>query len=198
MRTIRKIPACIFLLVAPLLAQSGYSGPPVAATGPSFEASVGYVYFSMAMPTQRVALEGADANALIKVSTRWGVTADSVYAHTGNVLGTGYNGNFLSALAGPVFYPVVRRNLGIFVHVMAGASWVDSAVPVSGTNYLGGWVARPSYLAGPGFEHSLVGPFSLRVSGDYQRTTFVNSNDALQVQNNLRLTTGFAYRFGTR
>src|SRR5579863_1096137 len=123
MRTIRKIPACIFLLVAPLLAQSGYSGPPVAATGPSFEASVGYVYFSMAMPTQRVALEGADANALIKVSTRWGVTADSVYAHTGNVLGTGYNGNFLSALAGPVFYPVVRRNLGIFVHVMAGASW---------------------------------------------------------------------------
>lgn len=199
----QKISVGIFLLVAlllaaPLLAQNHFNEPPAGATGPSFEASVGYVYFSMAMPTQRVALEGADANALIKVSTRWGVTADSVYAHTGNVLGTGYNGNFLSTLAGPVFYPVVRHNYGIFVHAMAGASLIDSAVPISGTNYLGGWVARPSYLAGGGFEHSLFGPFSIRVSGDYQRTTFVNSNDTLQVQNNLRVTTGFAYRFGNR
>lgn len=198
MNMTRKILACIFLLAAPLLAQSRYVGPPASATGPSFEASAGYVYFSMQTPTQRVALEGGDANALIKVGTRWGVTADSVYAHTGNVLGTGYNGNFLSALAGPVFYPVVRRNYGVFVHAMAGASWVDSAVPVSGSNYLGGWVARPSYLAGGGFEHSLFGPFSVRISGDYQRTTFVNASAVPQAQNNLRLTTSFAYRFGNR
>lgn len=194
----RKILACIFLLVPPLLAQGRLNGPPPGATGPSVEASVGYVYFSMAMPSQRVALQGADANGLIKISTRWAATVDATYAHTGNVLGTGYNGNFLSFMAGPAFYPVVHRNYGIFVRAMAGVSWVDSAVPVSGANYLGGWVDRPSFAAGGGFERSLFGPFSLRVAGDYQRTTFVNAADALQVQNNLRLTTSFAYRFGNR
>jgi hypothetical protein len=195
---IRKISACIFLLVAPLLAQSGLNGPPPGATGPSFEASAGYVYLSMEMPSQRVALQGGDVNGLIKITTRWAATADAVYAHTGNVLGTGYNGNFLSFLAGPAFYPVVHRNFGVFVRAMVGASWVDSAVPVSGPNYLGGWVGRPSVAAGGGFERSLFGPFSIRVAGDYQRTTFVNASDAMQVQNNLRLTTSFAYRFGNR
>lgn len=198
LRIMRKISACIFLLVAPLLAQSHFDGPPAGATGPAFEASAGYVYLSMAMPSQRVALEGADANALVKISTRWGVTADATYAHTSNVLGTGYNGNFLSSLAGPVFYPLVHRRIAVFVRAMAGASWVDSAVPVSGANYLGGWVARPSYAAGGGFEHSLFGPFSVRVGGDWQRTTFANSTGALQGQNNLRVTTSFAYRFGNR
>jgi hypothetical protein len=194
----RRISVCILLLVAPLLAQNRFNEPPGGATGPAFEASAGYVYLSMAMPSQRIALEGANANGLVKISKRWGATVDSTYARTSNVLGTGYNGNFLSALAGPVFYPVVHHNLGIFVRAMAGASWVDSAVPVSGANYLGGWVARPSYAAGGGFEHSFVGPFSIRVAGDYQRTTFVNASDALQVQNNLRVTTSLAYRFGNR
>ncbi|HLW85670.1 MAG TPA: hypothetical protein VKR60_10690 [Candidatus Sulfotelmatobacter sp.] len=194
----RKICACIFLLVAPLLAQRAVHEPPASATGPAFEASVGYVYLSMAMPSQRVALGGLDANGLVKFSTHWAVSADATYAHTSNVLGTGYNGNFLSFLAGPAFYPVVRPRLSVFVRAMAGAGWVDSAVPVSGANYLGGWVARPSLAAGGGFEHSLFGPFSIRAVGDWQRTTFANSTGALQVQNNLRLTTGFAYRFGNR
>jgi hypothetical protein len=194
----RKILVSVFLLVAPLLAQNNITGAPAAATGPSLEASAGYVYLSMAMPSQRVALMGGDASGLLKFGSRLGVTVDSTYAHTGNVLNTGYNGNFLSFLAGPVFYPVVHRNFGIFVRAMAGASWVDSAVPVSGANYLGGWVARPSYAAGGGFEHSLAGPFSIRIAGDYQRTTFVNSGDALQVQNNVRLTTSLSYRFGNR
>jgi hypothetical protein len=194
----RKILVCLFLLVAPLLAQSRLTGPPAAATGPSFEASAGYVYLSMPMPSQRVALQGANANGLLRFANRWGITVDSTYAHAANVLNTGYNGNFLSFLAGPVFYPVVHRNFGIFVRAMAGASWVDSAVPVNAANYLGGWVARPSYAAGGGFEHSLAGPFSIRIAGDYQRTTFVNSGDVLQVQNNLRLTTSFSYRFGNR
>jgi hypothetical protein len=194
----RRIWACMFLLVAPLLAQNRFNGAPAGATGPAFEASVGYLYLSMAMPSQRVALEGADANGLVKLSTRWGATVDATFAHTGNVLGTGYNGNFLSCLAGPVYYPVVRPRIAIFVRAMAGAGWVDSAVPVSGASYLGGWVARPSYAAGGGFEHSLFGPFLIRAGGDWQRTTFANSTGALQVQNNLRVITSIAYRFGNR
>jgi len=196
----RRIFACVFLLVAPLLAQAhlGTGEPAAGATGPAFEASLGYVYLSMAMPSQRVGLTGLDANGLVRFASRWGATVDSTYAGTGNVLGTGHGGSVLSCLAGPVFYPFEHGHAGIFVHALAGASLVDSAVPVSGTYYLGGWVTRPSYAVGGGFEHYLFRPLAVRVQADYQRTTFVNSTAAMQGQDNLRLTTSIVYRFGNR
>jgi hypothetical protein len=196
----RRIFACVFLLVAPLLAQarSGSSEPAVGATGPAFEASLGYVYLSMAMPSQRVGLTGLDASGVVRFATRWGVTVDSTYAGIGNVLSTGHSGNILSCLAGPVFYPFGHGQAGLFVHGMAGASWVDSAVPVTGTYYLGGWVTRPSYAVGGGFEHYLFHPLAVRVQGDYLRTTFVDSTGVMQGQNNLRLTTSIVYHFGNR
>ena len=200
LRIMRRIFACVVLLVAPLLAQAhlGTGEPAAGATGPAFEASLGYVYLSMATPSQRVGLTGLDANGLVRFATRWGATVDSTYAFAGNVLGTGHSGNILSCLAGPVFYPFGHGQTGVFVHALAGASLVDSAVPVSGTYYLGGWVARPSYAAGGGFEHYLFRPLAVRVQADYQRTTFVDSTGAMQGQNNLRLTTSIVYRFGNR
>jgi hypothetical protein len=193
----RRVLACVFFLIAPLLAQNHLQGggPPGAATGPSFEASVGYTYLNMAMPTQRLGLNGVDANALVKFDSRWAATVDSVFASTGDVLGTGHNGNFLSFMAGPVFYPMVRRKTEIFVEGTAGVGRVNSAVPVSGTYYLGGWVTRPSYAVGGGFERSLFGPFAVRAQGGYQRTTFVDSAGATQGQNNLLVTTSIVYRF---
>jgi hypothetical protein len=107
----RRFFACVFLSAVPLLAQNHLQGsvPPGAATGPSFEASVGYAYLSMATPTERLGLSGVDANALVKFDSRWAAALDSTFASTGNVLGTGRNGNFLSFMAGPMFYPVVHR-----------------------------------------------------------------------------------------
>ncbi len=71
----RKVLACIFLFAAPLLAQSHFEGgAPVGATGPSFEASAGFVYLSMDMPSERVTLTGLDTSGLIRFATRWGVT----------------------------------------------------------------------------------------------------------------------------
>ena len=196
----RRIFACVFLLVAPLLAQArlGTGEAAAGATGPAFEASLGYAYLSMDTPSQRVGLTGLDANGLVRFASRWGATVDSTYARTGNVLGTGHSGNILSCLAGLAFYPVVHGKAGIFVHALAGASWVDSAVPVSDTNYLGGWVARPSYAVGGGVEHYLFGPLAVRVQADYLRTTFVNPTGTMQDQNNLRLTTSIVYRFENR
>jgi hypothetical protein len=193
-----RVLTCLFLFVAPLVAQAQWSngGAAVAATAPTFEASVGYTYLSMATPGQRIGLGGIDGNALVRFEPRWAVTLDSTYASTGNVLGTGHSGDFLSFLAGPVYYPAILAKAGIFVHVLAGVARVDSAVPVQGTYYLGGWVTRPSYAVGGGVEHSLFGPFAIRAQGDYQRTTFVDSTGATQGQNNLRLTTGIVYRFG--
>lgn len=191
----RRICVCIFLFVAPLLAQSRLAGAAAGATGPSFEASLGFVYFSLAMPSQHVGLTGLDGNGLVKFSPRWGVTVDSTYARTGNILGTGHSASVMDFLAGPVFYPAVFRRSEIFVEALGGASRVNSAAPVNGTSYLAGWVTRPSYAIGGGVEHVLFGSVALRVQGDYQRTTSGYAANAIQGQNNVRLTTSIVYRF---
>lgn len=196
----RRIFVCVFLFVAPLVAQShwGPSGPPAGATSPTFEAGIGYVYLDMAMPSQqRVGLTGIDASGLVRFAPRWAVTADGTYAGTSNVFATGHGANILSLLAGPVFYPVNGRT-GIFIHALVGASRVGGAVPQSGPYYLQGWVARPSYAMGGGIEQYLFGSLAVRVQADYQRTTFGDSTVTIQGQNNLRLTSSIVYRFRNR
>ena len=192
----RRILACVFLFVAPLLAQSRLTGAAAGATGPSYEASLGFVYFSLGMPTQHVGLTGMEGNGLVKFSPRWAVTVDSTYARTGNILDTGHSASVMDFLAGAVFYPAVFKKSEIFVEALGGASRVNSAVPVSGSSYLAGWVTRPSYAIGGGVEQFLFGSVAVRVQGDYQRTTYGYAANAIQGQNNLRLTTSIVYRFG--
>jgi hypothetical protein len=200
MRIMGKIAVCILFLLAPLLAQRFVtSAPPGAATGPVFEASVGYNYLALDTPSrQRVGLSGVDANGFVDFNPRWGMMVDSSYARAGNVLGTGHSGNVLSFLIGPQFYPVDFGNTRIFLHTLAGVSLVNSAVPVKGTYYLGGTVTRFSYALGGGVEHTVAGPLAIRVGADYLRTTFANSTAAMQFQNNLRIVTGIVFRFGSR
>ncbi len=196
----KKTLVCLFFLVVRLSAQDFMTGgTPPAATKPVFEASVGYTYFSLNTPSQRrVGLSGVDGNGFVDLSARWGVMVDSSYARVGDVLGTGHSGNVWSFLPGVVFYPVAYGNTRIFIHTLAGISVVDSAVPVEGTYYLGGAVNRFSYAVGGGVEHTLAGPFAVRVGGDYLRTTFADSSGAMRFQNNLRVVTSVVYRFGNR
>jgi opacity protein-like surface antigen len=200
MRIIGKVAIGIFFLVAPLLAQQVATGaPPPAMTGPAFEASAGYTYLDMETSSrQHMAFSGVNADGSIDFNARWGVMVDSSYVRAGNVLGTGYTGNVLSLLIGPVFYPVDTGNTRIFVHTLAGVSLVNSAIPVTRTYYLDGTVNRFSYAVGGGIERTVAGPLSIRLGADYLRTTFVNSTAATQVQNNIRIVTGIVYRFGTR
>jgi hypothetical protein len=203
MRIAKKVAGCIFflstLLIAPLLAQTHLFGgaPAAAATAPVFEASAGYTYLNMDTPSrQRVGFSGVDANGFVDFNPRLGMVVDVTYARAGNVLGTPHNGNVVSCLTGPVFYPVAFGNTRIFVHTLVGVSLVNSAVPVVGTNYLGGTITRFSYALGGGFERTISGPFAIRLGGDYLRTTFANPNAAMAFQNNLRIVTGVVYRFG--
>jgi opacity protein-like surface antigen len=195
-----KIAVCILFLFAPLVAQRFVSSvPPVAATGPVFEASAGYTYLALDTPSQqRVGLSGVDANGFLDFNSRWGMMVDSSYARAGNVLGTGHSANVLSFLIGPVFYPLDYGNTRIFVHTLAGVSLVNSAVPVKGTYYLGGTVTRFSYAVGGGIERTVAGPLAIRVGADYLRTTFADSTAEMRFQNNLRFVTGFVIRFGSR
>jgi hypothetical protein len=204
MRIMKKVVVCIFLLVAPLLGQEHTQqlpsgSTPAAASGPVFEVSAGYTYLNLDTPSrQRIGLWGFDANAFADFSSRWGVTADSSYARIGNVLGTGHGGNVLSLLTGPVFYLADRGATRVYVHTLAGVSFVNSAVPVEGTYYLGGTVTRFSYALGGGVERAITGRVAIRFGADYLRTTFANSTAAMRFQNNLRIVTGLVFWFGNR
>ena len=167
---------------------------PAAASGPAFDVSVGYSYVAMQVPgAGTVNLNGVDSSGGVHFSRRWGAVADASYVRGSNVLVTGHDSYVLSALAGPVFYPCGRRGTWLSIRALGGAGLVDSAVP-SGQSYLHGWVARPSYAVGAGLEHSLPGPFAVRINGDYLRTAFVNSAEVVQLQNNLRVTASIVLR----
>lgn len=196
MKTPNRISILIFALAATALGQSGFAGgPPSAATGPGFAVSAGYTYLAMPIPSAgTVGLNGVDVGGHVDLASRWGLTADSSYARASDVFGTGHNSYVLTALAGPVFYPLERRNTRLFVHALVGAGLVDSAVPASGTQYVGGWVARFSDAVGGGVEHFISGPFAVRVGGDYLRTSFVDSNAVAHPQNNFRATVSFVVR----
>lgn len=200
MRAIGTVSLFVFALVATGLAQTGQqAGPIPAATGPAFSVSAGYTYIAMPIPSAgHVNLNGVDASGHVDVSSRWGATVDASYVRASNVLDTGHNSYVLSVLAGPVFYPIDRGNFRMFVHVLAGAGLVDGAVPVSDTYNLHGWVSRFSDAVGGGFEHSLSGPFAVRLSGDYLRTTFVDAAAVAHVQNNLRATVSLVFRMRER
>ncbi len=183
-------------LITPAVAQSMQSGAAAAASGPSFDVSLGYSYPNMQVPgAGSIGLNGLDASAGIDFTRHWGAVVDSSYVRAGDVFETGHNSYVLSALAGPVFYPYTHGETRISLRALGGAGLVDSAVPVTGPDYyLHGWVSRPSYGAGAGLERTIFGPFAFRVNGDYLRTAFVNSSEVVQLQNNLRLTGSIVFR----
>ncbi len=199
MRMLRMV-VFVFASAAIAVAQNNFAaGPPSAAVGPGFAVSGGYTYLSMPVPTAgNVNLYGLDVAGHIDLASRWGVTLDSSYFHASDVFATGHSSYVLTALAGPVFYPIERRNTRLFVHALVGAGLVDSAVPISGTRYVGGWVARFSDAFGGGLERSISGPFAVRLSGDYLRTSFVDSNAIAHAQNNLRATVSVLFHIRDR
>jgi len=200
MKTIEKVCFFVFVLVVPTLAQSQQAvGPSPAVAGPAYDVSVGYTYLSLAVPAAgRVNLNGLDVSGCVALSPRWGATVDSSYLRASNVLGTPHDGYLLSFHGGPVFYPVEHGNTRMFVHALAGAALVDGAVPKSETDYFHGWLARFSYAIGGGIEHSVSGPFAVRLSGDYLRTAFYNSAGAVQPQSNLQVAVSVVFRLKER
>jgi hypothetical protein len=199
MQSVRRIAFCLVFFSAQLFSQTRREPGRYAATGPVFEASAGYLFMSMTSPsTPRLNLQGVDANGLVQFSPHWGGMVDFSFARAGNVPGTGHSDRVFSSLIGPVYYLMEHEKTNVFVNALFGAAWVDSAVAITPTTEFHGYETRFSYLFGAGVERSISGPFSVRVSGGYQRTTFVDSKLALEGQNNLRVSAGLVYQFGRR
>ena len=193
-----KVGFFVIVLVGPALAQNRAAEMP-AVSGPAYDISTGYTYLAMPIPAAgHVHLNGLDVNGSVALGPRWGVTLDSSYLRTSDVFGTSHPVYVLNTQAGPEFIPFAFGHARIFVHALAGAALVDGAAPVSGTEYLHGWLVRPSYAFGGGFEHDVSERFALRASGDYLRTAFFDSAGAVLPQGNLRLTVGVVFHLTKR
>jgi hypothetical protein len=196
MRIIGKVCFFGFMMVATALAQNRLqSSPSPAVAGPAYDVSLGYSHLSMAIPSAgRANFNGLDFSGNIGLSPRWGATLDSSYLYTSDVLNTLHQGYLLTLHTGPVFYPIQHGNTRVFVRALAGMGLVDGAVPITDTRNFHGWLVRPSYAFGGGVEHPVSGQLTVRVIGDYVRTSFYDSVGAVQPQDNLRLTVSFVLR----
>jgi hypothetical protein len=198
-RTIGKV--CFFglAMVAPALAQNLVTAPSPAVIGPAYDVSVGYSRLAMSMPSAgRANFNGLDFAGNLGLSPRWGATLDSSYLYTPDVLDTHHQGYMLSLHTGPVLYPIEHGNTRVFVRALAGMGLVDGAVPITDSRNFHGWLVRPSYVFGAGVEHFVSGQLGVRINGDYLRTSFYDSDGAVEPQNNLRLTVSFVFRLKER
>jgi hypothetical protein len=136
-------------------------------------------------------LHGGSASLAYNYSSWLGGVADFGGYHNGNVLGTGSSGTLSTYLFGPrVSYRHLRK-LTPFGQVLFGAAHANakSFATASSQNAL-------AMSVGGGVDYKLFDHFSIRpVQADYLMTRFGVRTAGTETQNNLRLSTGFVFRF---
>ncbi len=196
MRTIFTGLLCFLLAPVCASAQSAVT----AGRAQSVDVSLGYSYVNhTASPTDRIGLNGLDANATIGLySPRFAIRADFGYARTAHALGTPSNSSVLSYMAGPVFRPVIQNKFDIYAQALFGGARVSGPVPVNGGILIGGYASGFAWLVGGGVEYQVSRAIAFRSGVDYLRAGYFNPSLAVQGQNNFRATVAVVYLFGTQ
>jgi opacity protein-like surface antigen len=168
--------------------------PIFVGRGASVRVSAGYAYTSLGMPSSgRINLSGPAATATADLSSRFGVSADLSYARASNVLDTGRHADVLSYLAGPVFYPLRTAKLTTYIRALGGGARVTGVIPQSGGDFERGYANKVSWAVGGGIEYQVSASVSFRGGGDYQHTSFFNSDGMMRGQNDIRAVCSVVY-----
>jgi hypothetical protein len=187
----------LLLLLALYAPWTMAQAPRAAAIGSHINASLGYSFTSMEVPSvSRIELSGIDAAFTIDVVPRLGARVDIGYARTSDVFNSGKHSDILSYLAGPIFYPVRNRKLAVFVQGLFGAARVTGAVPVSGGGFLTGYANQFACAVGTGAEYRVHDSIGFRFGADYLHTRYTDPSLVIRGQSNLRFTGSLVYFFG--
>jgi len=193
MRTILKV-LLLVILAAPV---ARGQHPITAGVAPVLEAGVGYSYLDASVPSgDKLAMNGVQGIVNADVSRRFGVKVEVGYARNFSAFGTGRSADLLTYLAGPVFYPVRKRNLNIYAEVLLGGARETGVNFDSSGAMVLGFVNKFAWAGGAGLQRRLTPSFSLRVGADYLRTAYFNSNIAVQGQSNIQPSISLIYTFG--
>lgn len=193
MRTILKI---LLLAILVLPAARG-QGPVVAGIAPVLEAGVGYSYVDAGVPSEsRMGMNGINLIGNADISRRFGVKLDVGYARNFDAYQSGHSADLLTYMAGPVFYPIRKRNMNVYGHLLLGGARETGVNFESNGQIVLGYANRFAWSGGGGVQYRLSRVFALRVGADYLRTSFFNSNVVLQGQTNIRPSISLIYTFG--
>jgi hypothetical protein len=189
----------LLLVALGLASQVRAQGPMVAGVAPVFEGGIGYLYMKSTVPSQgNLAMKGALVSVSGDLNARFGAKLQVGYSRSFDAFQTGRTADILTYMVGPVFYPVRRPKFDIHAQVLLGGAR-ETGVNFEGDGTLvRGFVNHPAWAGGAGFQYRISPAVSLRPEVEYLRTSFFNSNVAIQGQPNLRASFSMIYTFGRR
>jgi opacity protein-like surface antigen len=194
MKTILKIVALALLFVPGAHAQN----PLVAGQGPVLEAGAGYSYIQAGVPSQtnKLGMNGVDLLGTADFSRRFGIHVDLGYARNFDAYDSRHTADMFTYMAGPVFYPVRKRNLNLYTHLLLGGARETGVNFEPNGQIILGYTNRFAWAAGAGVQYRFSLSWAVRVGADYMRTEFFNPSVQLAGQTNLKSSVSLIYTFG--
>jgi opacity protein-like surface antigen len=187
------------LLILSLAPFALAQGPISAGTAPVQEGGVGFSYTQVNVPSEgQLGINGIQAVMSVDLQQHFAIKADIGYSRTLDAFQTGHSADLITYMAGPVFYAVRRRKMYVYGEVLFGAARQTGVNFENNGQMVLGYANEFAWAGGGGVQYEIVPSVSVRVGADYLRTSFFNSNVALQGQSNLRSSVFLIYTFGAR
>jgi hypothetical protein len=197
MRTMLKL--CLVLATLGLASQVHAQGPVIAGIAPVFDGGIGYSYVQSNVPSQgNLAMKGILLSASGDLNAHFGAKLEVGYSRSSDAFQTDRVADSLTYMAGPVFYPVRRSKFDIHAQVLLGGARETGVNFESDGTLLRGFVNHFAWAGGVGFQFRVSPSLALRPEVEYLRTSFFNSNVAVQGHGSLRSTLNLIYTFGRR
>ena len=197
MRTMLKL--WLLLVALGFASQARAQGTVIAGVAPVFEGGIGYSYVKANVPSQgNMAMKGILMSASGDLNSHFGAKLEVGYSRSFDAFQTGRAADLLTYMAGPVIYPIRRRKFDFHAQVLAGGARETGVNFESDGTLVRGYVNHLAWEGGAGFQLRMSESLSLRPEVEYLRTSYFNSNVAIQGQTNLRTTLSFIYTFGRR
>jgi outer membrane immunogenic protein len=191
-----KFPVAFSLLLAAACAV-----PAVAQSNPPalWEVAAGYNFVHTNAPPSGCgcfSMNGGTASITRQFTPSFGIAGEFNGVTNGNVNASGHSLTLLSYLAGPRYRLSPARRFSPFAQILVGVAHASGALYAPSGSASGGANAFATSIGG-GVDLGLNRHVSLRlVEADYLLTLLPNGVNSRQ--NNLNLTTGVVFRFGTR
>jgi len=197
MRTMLK--RWLLLAVLGLTSQAHAQGPAVAGVAPVIENGVGYSYVQSDVPSEGdLTMKGIVVSASGDLTARFGVKLELGYSRSPDAFQTGRVADLLTYMAGPVFYPIRRGKFDFHAQVLFGGARETGVNFESDGTLVRGYVNHPAWAGGVGFQYRISEALSVRPEVEYLRSSYFNSNVAVQGQTNLRPSISLVYTYGRR
>jgi outer membrane immunogenic protein len=190
------LPAMLWVLSLGAMAQANSSGTSGIDKGQTAVLEVGasYAYFHANAPPTTCgcfSLNGGGGSIVVNASHGVSLVADLSAAHASNINGTTQNVTIFDYLFGPRYSYRSARRFTPFVQVLVGGAEEMS-------NYAYVQSAGAFAVSGGGGVNTVIKP---RIQWNIVEVDYIYSrlpNTVNDHQNDLRVTTGFSFRFGPR